>query len=229
MIRKVLFGGLILWVVCAAAAVPDLNGGTWQAINPPKTLRTIEGKEPPLLPAAKAIYEKHLAARKASDLAFDTTDRCLPPGLPRVLYMPASFEFLQRSEEITILYEWNRLLRTVEMNVAPGEIPWPTYLGRSVGRWQGQTLIIDTTGFTDNTLLDTAGLPHSDALRVTEKYTPSADGNRMTVRIAIDDPKMYSKPWETALELKRNPKGEINEDVCFDRQGVKWGDLKPGT
>lgn len=215
---------LLLVVSCAAAAAPNLNGGTWQAINPAQTLMTVDGKPPPLLPDAQAVYEKHRAARKAGDASFDTTEHCLPPGLPRVLYMPGySFEFLQRPEQIAIHYQWNRLLRLVDMDIPQPDLIAPTYLGQSVGKWQGDTLVVDSIGFIDTTLLDAAGLPHSDALHVIERYTPSSDGKRMTVRITIEDPKTYVKPWEIKLNLKHNPQGQIQEDMCLQRKHINWG------
>lgn len=102
----------------------------------------------------------------------------------------------------------------------------PTYLGQSVGRWQGRTLIVDSIGFMDTTLLDASGLPHSDALHLTEKYTPSRNGEQMTLRITIDNPKTYAQAWETQLELKRNRHNKIREDNCLERKHIEWGKFK---
>lgn len=207
------------------AATPDLNGGTWQAIDSPQALRTTQGKEPPLLPAAKAIYLKNIAARKAGDLSFDGTEKCLPPGLPRMLTMPATlgrFEFLQRPEQIVIGYEWNRVWRIVGMKERPEYIA-PGYAGRSQGHWEARTLVIDSTDFVETTLLDNAGLPHSDALHVVERYTPSSDGKQMQLRLRIEDPKTFSAPWETTLNLRHDPAGKIQEDDCLERKDIAWG------
>lgn len=214
----------------AADTAPNLNGGTWQPVNPAQSLKTLQGQTPPLLPAALAIYQQHLAAAAAGDKSWDGTQRCLAPGLPRLLYLqPSGFEFLQRPEQIVITYVWNHMVRTIDMNVSQHDVSGPTYEGQSIGRWEGRTLVVDSIGFNDTTVLDSAGLPHSDALHVVERYTSSADGRRMTVRIRIEDPKTFSAPWETALEFKHDAEATIDEDVCLDRLGIKWEARKKGT
>lgn len=226
------------WVVAATlvghgalsmAAAPDLNGGTWQVINPPQRLLTSQGREPPLLPAAKAVYDQNMAAWRAGDHSFDGSAKCLPPGLPRVLSMPGTlgrFEFLQRPEQIVITYEWNRVWRIVGMRERP-EFIAPQYAGRSAGHWEGRTLVIDSTDFVDSTLLDDAGLPHSDALHLIERYTPSGDGQRMTLKLLIDDRKTFRATWETTLMLRHDPLGKIQEDDCLERQDTAWAKAKP--
>ena len=230
MTSKRLLISFALVVSVGAAAEPTLNGGTWQAVDPPQALRTVQGKEPPLLPQARAIYQQNIAARKAGKLDFDGTEKCLAPGIPRLLTMtPGAFEFLQRPEQIVMTYEWNRLVRVIDMNVPQHEPAGPTYAGQSVGRWEGNTLVIDSVGFNDTTLLDNTGLPHSDQLHVIERYTPSADGKGMTARITVEDPKTFSKPWDTTLTFKHDPKGQIREDVCLERKAINWGRQREGT
>lgn len=211
-----------------AAAVPDLNGGIWHSVDAPAAIRTSDGRVPPLLPAAQELYDKNQAALRAGDRSFDDSERCLPPGLPRLLFMPGfAFEFMQRPEQILIAYQWNRLLRFVDMNVPQRSLVGPSYLGQSVGHWDHGTLVIDTIGFTDDTVLDSVGLPHSDALHLTERYTPSVDGNHMSVRFTIDDPKTYTGPWQSGtLHLRRARGVKLAEDVCVDRKSIRWGQLK---
>jgi hypothetical protein len=211
------------------AAPPDLNGGTWRVARAASTLRTVAGKRPPLLPMANLVYEQHLSAHRAGDLSWDDTEKCLAPGVPRLLLMGGSFEFLQRPEQIVIAYQWNHLVRTVDMNIAQPQVVGPTYEGQSVGRWDGGTLVIDTIGFNEATVLDSSGLPHSDALHVVERYTPSSDRQSMQVRISIDDPNTYSAPWETTLSLQHERNGRIAEDFCLERKGIKWAGRKKGT
>jgi hypothetical protein len=195
----------------------DLNGGTWHTVDPPKSLTTIAGDAPPLLAEAKAVYERNRAAAAAGDHRFDTTFRCLPPGMPRLIYMPGSFEFLQRAEQIVILYEWNRLIRTVDMNVPQPGLIGPSYSGQSVGRWEGRTLRIDTIGLADSTVLDYFGLPHSAALHLTEEYIPQKDAT-LLLRLTIDDPKTFASIWKTQMRIKHDRHGQIKEDVCLERQ-----------
>jgi len=228
LLSKSIAGWLLLGASCAFA-VPNLNGGTWQVVDPPQALLTESGQQPPLLPAAKGVYEQHLAARRAGDLSFDGTEHCLPPGVPRLLTMPGSFEFLQRPEQIIIHYQLDRLLRVIDMNVPQRPLVGPAYLGQSVGVWNGNTLVIDSIGFMDGTLLDNAGLPHGDALHATEKYRFAADGQSMTADVTIDDPEDYAAPWTTELSFRHDTNGSIPEDVCLARKKIHWGLRREGT
>ena len=231
--RSAGFGAAVIgWLALgpANAAAPfDLNGGTWAPINPPQMLRTIDNKAPPLLPDAEKLYQQHLAERKDGDLSFDNTEKCLPPGLPRLLTMSGGFEVLQTPTQIIFLYQWNRLMRMVDMNMPQRQVIGPTFDGQSVGNWDGGKLVVDSIAFSDDTLLDSAGLPHSDALHVTEQYSASPDEKFLTDLITIDDPKDYATPWQTKLSFRHIPDGSITEDVCLERKGIKWGDWRNGT
>jgi hypothetical protein len=206
--------------MATAVAAPDLNGGVWVAVKPPGALRTTRGERPPLLPAAATAYEQHLADRRRGNLDFDTTERCLPPGLPRILMQPQPFEFLQRPEQVVIMYQWNRLVRIVDMSPAILDPIGPSHLGTSVGHWEGGTLVIESVDFVDSSLLDDAGLPHGEKLRVIERYTPSRDGHSMALKLSIEDPDFYAHAWDASLRFRHDARGEITEDVCVERKKV---------
>ena len=207
------------------ARVPDLNGGTWQVAKPVLQLRDLKGARPPLRPEAQALYEQRSAQRRAGRVDFDGTERCLPPGLPRLLSQPQPFEFLQRPDQIVILYQLQRLVRVIDTSGAAADVVGPTHLGTSVGRWQGGTLVVESSDFTTQGVLDDAGLPHGGQLRVQERYTPSRDGRSLVLRVRIDDPEYYTAPWESELRYRRDPRGEIAEDVCLERQHLTlWKD-----
>lgn len=206
----------------ASLPAADLNGGIWYVENPPHALRPIDGSRAPLLPDAQRIYNDRIAARNQKNLDFDSTEKCKPPGIPRLLLQPQPFEFLQRSERIFVVYQWNRLVRVIDMDVPQPESLGPTYLGQSVGQWQGNTLVVDSQSFNDTTLLDDAGMPHSDELHIVERYTLSPSARRLTLRIRIDDPKTFSRPWETVLHFKRDPTGRLAEDVCVERKKITF-------
>lgn len=207
-----------------ATAEPDLNGGVWVAVNPSQTLKTIDGKTPSLLPRAKAKYAKHAAALKAGDRSFDPAEKCVSPGVPRIVQM-SPFEFVQQRDAIAILYQWNHRVRMIYMNKPQTKVLFNSEEGQSVGKWQDGSLVVDSVGFDDVTLLDAAGLPHSDELHVIEKYTPSLDGQSMKVRFTVDDPKTFKTSWQTELELRRVPDGSIEEDICVESRRVNWGSL----
>jgi hypothetical protein len=215
--RAALFlGAVLLAMSCSAQAAPPDLSGVWK-IEPQPSIRTTRGEIPPLLPQARQIYEQRARARKTGDTSFDPAARCKPLGEPRILFEPGSFEILQRPELITFLFQWNRMVRFVAMSQAQSEPLGPTYFGQSVGKWEGDSLVIDVIGIHATTLLDAAGLPHSEALHLTERFR--LEGRQsLEAKITIEDPKTYSRPWEIATEFRKQPaRTRIPEDVCVER------------
>jgi hypothetical protein len=200
----------------ARAAQPDLTG-VWSIANPVDALKTSEGKLPPLLPAAKAIYDQHRAAAARGDRSFDGTTRCLPPGLPRLMLVSRPFEILQRPKVIYFIHELNRLPRRAYVDEPLPTDADPRYLGYSVARWEGDSLVIESAGFEDGTLLDAAGLPHSDALHVTERYRLERGGKRLQAVFTVEDPKTFSAPWRFKAEYIKRRDYELHENVCADK------------
>lgn len=208
--------GLLLGA-SALAAPADWNG-IWVPIKPPAALRTDAGKLPPLLPEARKLYDQRVAARKAGDASFDGTTRCQPPGIPRAYAMGTPFEIQVEDRFVYMLFEFNRLLRVIELDISHDRQAQfaPYYFGWAVGKWQGETLVVDDILFNDTTLLDAAGLPHSLDMHVTERW--QLEGKQLTASFTIDDPAFYSEPWTTRLTFKRAPRGTlIKEDVCLER------------
>jgi hypothetical protein len=199
-----------------ARATPDLTG-VWSIVTRAETLKTQDGKLPPLLPQAKAVYEAHVAQAARGDRSFDGTTRCLPPGLPRLMLVHRPFEILQRPQAIYFIHELNRLPRRAYLNESlPTDVD-PHYLGYSVARWESDTLLIESSGFEDGTLLDAAGLPHSEALRLTERYQLDRDGKHLHARFTVEDPKSFVMPWSFKAEYVRRPGYELRENVCADK------------
>lgn len=199
------------------AAAPDLTG-VWLIVKPPTTLKTVTGARPPLNPDGKALYEQHLAAAARGDRTFDGTGRCLPPGLPRLMLVNEPFEILQRDKAVYFVHELNRLPRRAYFGEALPADADPLYLGFSVAHWDGMTLVIESSGFREGTLLDDSGLPHSESLQLTERYQLDKDGRTLHARFTIDDPKMFTQPWDAKADYVRRPGYEIPEQVCADTQ-----------
>lgn len=210
--------GLVMLVAAsiAAAATPDLTG-VWSIRGKHAALKTDNGQPPPLKPEAKALYERHLAAAAKGDRSFDGTTYCLPPGLPRLMLIDKPFEILQREKAVYFVHQDNRMPRRAYFGEALPEDPEPFYLGSSIARWQGDTLIIESSGFRDETLLDDAGLPHSKALRLTERYRLDADGKTLSVRFTIDDAQTFTRPWNVTVTYLRREGFEIPEEVCAEK------------
>jgi hypothetical protein len=200
---------------------PDLgNGkGSWN----PRVIANIAGvgdpnRSPverivdvPFQPWARAVYEQ----RQASLQQHDPESRCLPPGIPRLMATPFPFQIFQLSDRVLFVFEGGaHIWRTIFTDGRPHpKDPNPSFLGDSVGRWEGDTLVVDVVGFNEATWLDQAGHPHTDALHVTERFTRS---NEMTLHYAvtIDDSHAYTKPWTTSYTIPWAPGAELYEYIC---------------
>jgi hypothetical protein len=198
---------------------PDLSG-IWEAQDQTYFFNLAAGLKPEdvvLTPWAEAIQKQ----REEADHVDDPLGRCLPHGVPRVntngLF---PFKIIQTPTLIVILYEQLGLFRQIFMDgrKVASDLN-PSWLGYSTGRWDGDTLVIDTSGFNDKTWLDTnKGHPASEALHVTERFRRTNFGN-MEVRATIDDPKSYTKPWTTTTQKMHLLLGtEILEFSCNENE-----------
>lgn len=165
----------------------------------------------PLLPGARASYDE----RQQSLGKDDPEGFCLPPGVPRVNGVPFPIKIIQTPSVVVFLYETRATFRQVFLDAShtlPPD-PQPTWMGYSKGRWDGDTLVVETVGFNDKTWLDDNGHPHSDAMKVTERYR-RPDFGHMFVDITIDDPKSYAHPWSVTQEFRLGADDELLEYVC---------------
>ena len=193
---------------------PNLTG-KWLMGKRITHLVTTDGKEPPLNAAGNAEFAKRQAALKAGDHKVDPISDCIMHGTPRLLYAPYPFLILQTTRSVDFVHEVNHTFRIIYWDKTLPEDPDPDYLGYSIARFEGPTLVIDTIGLNDKTWLDYSGLPHGEKLRVQERYT-LADSNTIKGTVAITDPDFYTAPWTTAFTLKKQPGMAIKENVCKD-------------
>lgn len=145
-----------------------------------------------------------------------------PPGVPRIdVSPPGTFKIVQTPAVLALLYDLdtNPTFRQIHTDGRPLPTnPEPTWLGYSIGRWEGDDLVVTTAGFRDGGWLDTQrGRPHSDALRVTERLRRTAIG-RMTMAITIDDPKAFAKAWTVTVPFRLVPDSELLEGSCEAHQ-----------
>ena len=191
--------------------------GMWLIQNPPEALKTTDGKLPPMTPAAAKTYKEHLAARKAGKPTFDTIQDCKPHGFPRILTANYPIEIFMEPKQVTFIHEVHHFPRLVFLDAQPVKLDDrdQNWMGFSTGHWEGDTLVVFTAGFNDLTVLDTAGLPHTTDLEVTE-HIKKTDNDTLQDLVTIHDPKMYSKDWSTALTYKRQPGRRMAEYVCTD-------------
>jgi hypothetical protein len=201
----------------ATPANPDLSG-VWFITKAQPVVRTADGKEPPLTPAGRAIYEANKAKAAKGDRSWDGLSYCLPPGLPRLMLMDKPFQIVQRPKTVYFIHQENRLPRRVYMDEKHPEELDGFYQGHSVGKWENGELVVDTVGFREgDTFIDMQGLPHSDQLHLTERYKLSADGKTLSARFTIEDPKDYSQPWSTTATYSKRVGYQIPEGVCAEK------------
>jgi hypothetical protein len=147
---------------------------------------------------------------------FDYTGHCLPFGLLRSINVGGyPIQIMQNDDYLAFLFEQNTWFNVVYMDGRPHPKNLdPTWFGHSIGKWDGDTLVIDTIGFNGKTRLDTIGHPHSEQMHVIQRLTP-VDPDHITYEVTVDDPKYYTKPWKNTRTFWRLPKGqELIEYSC---------------
>ena len=146
----------------------------------------------------------------------DPTSRCLPAGIPR-LYSFGLFpvKIVQNSKDVVILYEYMNVFRTIPLNAKHPDDMEPAYLGDSVGHWEGDTLVVDMTGFNDKTWLIGTGTFHTDALHITERYT-RVDKDQINYEAVMEDPKVFTKPWVFHSTMMLREGTRLREYVCAE-------------
>jgi hypothetical protein len=208
---------------------PDFSG-IWEAENYrpcPKTgcadMRTSEQFQDlgaglkgglPYQPWARTLMER----RKAVDGAGDTTAHCLPPGVPRIHTLTWPRKYVQTPGLLLILDESTTGFRQIFLDgrTLPQD-PQPAWNGYSVGRWDGDTLVVDTVGLRDGLWLDRNGSPMSDAAKVTERFHRLNYGN-MQIEITVDDPKAYTAPWTVKVNQYIMIDTELLENICLENE-----------
>ena len=185
----------------AVEAAPDLSGA-WE----PEDWAT-EGwpTEPPFNDAGRAAQDAWAAAPEN-----DPAHRCLI-ALGRIISGPFPHEIIQEEDRITFLYEYEHQVRRIFMDGRPHpENAFPTVIGHSTGRWDGDTLVVDTVGVEDGGLFRPQGFPYTSDLHLVERYTLEEDGDRLVVEIVIDDPTYYREPWTVNKRYRRS-----EEDIQY--------------
>jgi hypothetical protein len=191
--------------------------GVWLIQGDHSVIRTLEGRLPPMTPAAAAKYAAALKARRAGKPDFDTIQSCKPHGFPRVLFAAYPIEILQEPTQVTFIHEIQHMPRMVYLDLTLPKLEDmdPNWMGQSAGHWEGDTLVVETQGFNDLTTLDTAGLPHSTEMRVAERLR-KLDADTLEDAITITDPKTYTRSWTTRVTYRRQPGLRLKEYVCTD-------------
>ncbi|MFU8815795.1 MAG: hypothetical protein ACNA7W_10655 [Pseudomonadales bacterium] len=162
----------------------------------------------------EALARKH--DNQANWLERDPEIKCYLPGVPRATYLPHPFQIVQGADAIMILYQYANAVREIYLN-DPGPAPVDSWMGQSVGRWEGDTLVVEVTDQNDQTWFDRAGNHHSDELKVTERYTPMSPYH-LHYEATIEDPATFTEPWTISMPLYRRmePDARLLDFRCIE-------------
>jgi hypothetical protein len=205
----------------AAALGPVPSLGAAGAIPP--GLGIVEGGRLPYLPGAAEQKRKNFENR----VALDPEVKCYLPGVPRAMYMPYPFQVIQTPKYIMMVFTYARAVRTIYMDDQT-EAPADSWMGWSNGRWDGETLVVDTKGFNGLAWFDRAGNFASEALHVVERFT-AASPDHLLYEATIEDPKTYSRPWKVGFPLYRRVErnAQIMEFRCVEfAEDIIYGHLR---
>jgi len=208
---------------------PDLTG-LWQA----NTLAAWDVEEHPAvygIPAGKGVivgnsnkipYQEWALAKRTElmkDASNDPQAHCHLPGVPRAVYTPFPWQVIQKPGLVVMLYEYPHGIRIIHTDGShqhpQGRDVLNTWMGDSVGHWDGDTLVVDVNGFNDQTWLDMSANFHSDQLHVVERYT-MLNAKTIEYEATLDDPKVYTKPWTIKFPISAQKESEIMEFECLE-------------
>jgi hypothetical protein len=142
--------------------------------------------------------------------------KCYLPGIPRAMYMPYPFQIMQSDKKVSMAYAFTSTGRTIHLDEVEGP-PDLTYMGHSVGRWEGDTLVVDVTEFNGKNWFDRAGNYHSEALHLTERFTPITR-DAIHYEVTIEDANVFTRPWKISMPLYRRlePNAQLMEYRCIE-------------
>jgi hypothetical protein len=142
--------------------------------------------------------------------------KCYLPGIPRAMYMPYPFEITQSADKVHMAFAFATTARTIHLDEVDPP-PADMWMGHSVGRWEGDTLVVDVTSFNDKAWFDRAGNFHSDALHLVERFTLLTP-DVIQYEVTVEDPKVFTRPWRIAMPLyrRKEPNMQLIEYRCTE-------------
>ena len=183
------------------------------AAGVPGSIGVVEGD-------GKIPYKADMAKIKAENgenwIDRDPELKCYLPGIPRAMYMPYPFQIVQSTNKVHMAFAFTNTARTIHLDEVEGP-PDLTYMGHSVGRWEGDTLVVDVTEFNGKNWFDRAGNFHSEELKLVERFTPISQ-DAIRYEVTIEDPRTFEKPWRISMPLYRRlePNMQLLEYRCIE-------------
>jgi hypothetical protein len=173
----------------------------------------------PMTPWAESKFKAANSVYRGSspdDVLKDPIFSCFPPGVPRIYLLNFPVQIVQIPGQVIMLFEFDHFVRRIYTDGRPHDKDvGPLWMGDSIGKWEGGTLVVDTNSFNDKTTLDREGYPHSDQLHLVE-HIRRVDHDSLKIDLMVDDPKAYTKPWEAKLDFQLKNDWKIMEHVCED-------------
>jgi hypothetical protein len=204
----------------ASDGKPDLSGFFMPSQSVKYLLNLasdMKADEIPLTPWGRQVYQERIDNNGKDHPGVS----CLPSGIPEKLSIPDGLKVVQTPDLLVFLYESRTIYRQVFLDGRPlPKNAQPTWMGYSVGHWEGDTLVVETIGQNGKTRLDMRGLPGTESLKVTERYSRTNIGT-MKIDVTIDDPKAYTKPWTINMSWRLIPDTDLIESICEENNKDK--------
>jgi hypothetical protein len=207
-----------------AASAQDLSGLWIRLRDPSHSPINLDFGQviSPMTPWAAAKFKAANSVYRSSSPSTDLSDpifNCFPPGVPRIYLLNFPVQIVQTPGQVIMLFEFDHFVRRIYTDGRPHDKDaGPLWMGDSIGKWEGDTLVADTLSFNDKTTLDREGYPHSDAMHLVERIRRVAHDS-IVIDFTVDDPKAYTKPWSAKLIFQLKPDWKIMEHVCEDNAG----------
>jgi hypothetical protein len=191
----------------------DLSG-VWFIRDYNRRFRTPINTLPPLTPFGKVEFDKRVKAETDGAPMADASTHCWPHGIPRVMNSPYPIQIIQSPGKISIVHEVGHNIRQIRMDVPmPEKVP-TSFLGYSVGHWEGNTLVIETKGTDTRTWIDEEGIIHSDQLYTIERIRKVENGENLENEVTMIDPVFFTRPWVKKINYAWRPDLRISEYIC---------------
>ena len=202
-------------------ADPAAFSGVWVTTSQSLALVPADGKPLPFTTSGKALYQGNVSGLKNGKITDEAVHLCLPEGMPRAMTSPYPMQIISTPDQFTFFHESNRAFRMVRLadKHADPDVWDPSYMGEGIAKWQGDTLVIDSTNFkSDRIYLDATGLPASDQLHLVERIRTLDGGARLEDRITIEDPAVFSRAWTAVRVFERRDDIKVRTDwVCGEK------------
>jgi hypothetical protein len=181
------------------------------------TYRIADLSNPNLKPWVKERMKKDIDEVLAGKVAFTARSSCRPAGVPGFLAYggPNPVFFLQTQKQVWLIFSGNQEVRRVYLDVPHSANPKPSWYGESVGRYEGDALVIDTIGLNDKTVVDPYRTPHTEKLHVAERWKMIDGGKAMEATFTVEDPDTFYEPWSGMRRYQR-VRQEMDEEVCAE-------------